>query len=92
VRVRCERTGICSRKTTGHLAHFVARHACNSLDLLGPGKILADNGWQRKFEDPITLPGRTLVTLRNAADYIISLPKEESDMPEWQTAIKVLLL
>lgn len=36
--MRCERTGICSRKTTGLLAHFVARPACNSLDLLGPGK------------------------------------------------------
>ena len=54
---------------------------------------LADNGWLRKFEDPITLPdGRTLVTLRDAADYITSLPKKESDLPDWQAAIEVLLL
>ena len=54
---------------------------------------MADNGWQRKFEDPIPLPdGRTLVTLRDAADYITSLPKKESDLPEWQTAIEVLML
>jgi hypothetical protein len=46
-----------------------------------------------KFEDPISLPsGRTLVTLRDAADYITKLPKKESDLPEWQTAIEVLIL
>jgi hypothetical protein len=27
-----------------------------------------------------------------AADYITSLPKKESDLPEWQTAIEVLML
>jgi hypothetical protein len=54
---------------------------------------MADKGWQRKFEDPIPLPdGRKLVTLRDAADYITSLPKKESDLPEWQTAIEVLML
>jgi hypothetical protein len=36
--------------------------------------------------------GRTLVTLRDAADYITNLPKKESALPEWQTAIEVLLL
>ena len=30
---------------------------------------MGDNGWQRKFEDPIPLPkGRQLVTLKDAAD------------------------
>ena len=48
-------------------------------------------GWSRRFDDPISLPGgRKLVTLRDAADYITSLPKKESDLPEWQTAIEVL--
>jgi hypothetical protein len=28
----------------------------------------------------------------DAADYITSLPKRESDLPEWQTAIEVLML
>ena len=50
-------------------------------------------GWQSKFEDPIPLPdGRNLVTLRDAADYITGLPKKESDLPEWQAAIEVLML
>jgi len=54
---------------------------------------VSERGWQRKFEDPIPLHGgRKLVTLREAADYITSLPKKESDLPEWQTAIEVLLL
>jgi hypothetical protein len=54
---------------------------------------VADKGWQRKFEDPIPLPnGRQLVTLKDAADYMTSLPKKESDLPDWQTAIGVLML
>ena len=54
---------------------------------------MADNGWRRKFEDPISLPGgRKLVTLRDAADYITSLPKKESDLPDWQVAIEALML
>ena len=48
---------------------------------------MADTGWQRTFEDPISLPGgRKLVTLRDAADYITKLLKRESDLPEWQAA------
>ena len=54
---------------------------------------MANNGWQRKFEDPIPLPdGRKLVAFRDAADYVMKLPKEESELPEWQTAIEVLML
>jgi hypothetical protein len=54
---------------------------------------MADNGWQRTFEDPISLPGgRELITLRDAADYITSLPKKETDLPEWQVAIEALML
>ena len=30
--------------------------------------------------------------MHDAADYITSLPKKESDLPEWQTAIEVLML
>ena len=49
--------------------------------------------WSAPFEDPIVLPdGRKLVTLKDAANYITKLPKKESALPEWQTAIEVLLL
>ena len=54
---------------------------------------MADKGWKREFEDPIPLPkGRQLVTLKDAADYIMKLPKKESDLPEWQAAIEALML
>ena len=36
--------------------------------------------------------GRKLLTLKDAADYVTKLPKKESDLPEWQTAIEVLML
>jgi hypothetical protein len=44
-------------------------------------------GWSRQFEDPILLPnGRELVTLKHAADYIMTLPKAEQKHERWQTA------
>nr|WP_072821023.1 hypothetical protein [Bradyrhizobium erythrophlei] len=47
----------------------------------------------RKFEDPITLPnGQTLVTLKDAADYIMKLPKAEQNHEKWQTAVEVLIM
>jgi hypothetical protein len=53
----------------------------------------AKQGWAREFDNPIILPdGRELVTLRDAAIYMTSLPKRVSDLPEWQTAIEVLML
>ena len=49
--------------------------------------------WSTPFDDPIPLPqGRSLVTLKDAAGYITKLPKGESDLPEWQAAIEVLML
>jgi hypothetical protein len=36
--------------------------------------------------------GRKLITLRDAAHYLTSLPKKESDLPEWETAIEALML
>jgi hypothetical protein len=54
---------------------------------------MADKGWQQPFEDPILLPdGRVLHTLRDAADYITALPKEQSDLAQWQVAIEALML
>jgi hypothetical protein len=43
---------------------------------------MADKGWQRELEDPITLPdGRELLTLRDAAEYITALPNAEPMRP-----------
>jgi hypothetical protein len=56
---------------------------------------MADKGWQRKFDDPITLSlldGRTLVTLRDAAQYITKLPRALHESAEWRVAMEVLLL
>ncbi len=54
---------------------------------------MADKGWQREFEDPIPLPdAQTLITLRDAADYITSLPKKKCDLPDSQVAMEALVL
>ena len=53
---------------------------------------MADAGWQRKFEDPIPLPNGKKHTLRAAADPITSLPKKETDLPDWQVAMEALML
>jgi hypothetical protein len=52
----------------------------------------AKQGWQREFEDPIHLPnGRKLITLRDAAQYIIALPKREAKEERWQLAMRCLI-
>jgi hypothetical protein len=49
--------------------------------------------WLASFEDPIPLAdGRQLLTLRDAADYIMGLPKAEHSAPEWQAAMEALIL
>jgi hypothetical protein len=53
---------------------------------------LAKRGWSKPFEDPIELPdGRKLLTLKNAADYIMKLPKAEQKHEKWQTAVEMLI-
>jgi hypothetical protein len=50
-------------------------------------------GWKGPFEDPIPLPrGRQLVTLKDAADYIMKLPKVEQNLAEWQAATEALIM
>ena len=49
--------------------------------------------WDQLFFDPIELPdGRTLRSLRDAGEFIQSLPKATQDRPEWQIAVRALLL
>ncbi len=48
--------------------------------------------WSTPFDDPITLPGGgQLVTLQQAADYIMKLPQEIQQQACWQTAIETLI-
>jgi hypothetical protein len=50
-------------------------------------------GWSRRFDDPIPLPsGRQLVTLKDAAGYIMKLPKAEQNRERWQTAVRELMI
>jgi len=49
--------------------------------------------WSRRFEDPIELPdGRKMLTLKDAADYIMKLSKAEQHLEEWQAATEALLM
>jgi hypothetical protein len=49
--------------------------------------------WNQQFFDPIMVPGRKpLATLRDAAQYIMKLPKAEQQATPWQTAAEVLML
>ena len=49
--------------------------------------------WSRRFDDPIPLPdGRKLLTLKDAASYVITLPKADHNAPEWQAAMEALIL
>jgi hypothetical protein len=49
--------------------------------------------WSRRFDDPIKPPkGKPLVTLKDAARYIMALPKSQQQAPEWQAAGEALLM
>lgn len=49
--------------------------------------------WSKPFEDPIPLPhGRELITLEQAASYLMKLRKAEREAPEWQAATVALIM
>jgi hypothetical protein len=49
--------------------------------------------WSRPFDKPIQLPqGKKLVTLKDAAAYILKLPKSEQQSPEWQAAAEAVMM
>ena len=48
--------------------------------------------WSARFHDPIRPPkGKPLLTLKDAADYIMALPKKVHDAPHWQLAMEQLI-
>jgi hypothetical protein len=49
--------------------------------------------WSSGFDEAIPLPrGLTLVTLKDAGNYMTKLPKAEHEAPEWQAAMEALIL
>jgi hypothetical protein len=45
-----------------------------------------------RFDDPIPTPkGKTLRTLKDAAAYILALPKREAEAEHWQVAMEQLI-
>jgi hypothetical protein len=50
--------------------------------------------WSRPFDDPIVVPpkGKPLVTLKDAAAYILKLPKSAQQSPEWQAAGEAVIM
>jgi hypothetical protein len=49
--------------------------------------------WDQRFDRPVVLPdGKTLRTLEDARQYILTLPQSEQDNTAWQVAIEALLL
>jgi hypothetical protein len=49
--------------------------------------------WSRAFDEPIQPPkGKALVTLRDAASYVMALPGKTRQSDEWQAAIEALLM
>ena len=48
--------------------------------------------WSTPFDEPIALRGgRKLVTLQQAADYIMKLPEPAQQQPHWQIAVENLI-
>jgi hypothetical protein len=59
----------------------LGRHGCIMVD------------WSRAFDDPIQPPkGKKLVTLKDAAAYILALPKSKQQSPEWQAAGEAVII
>jgi hypothetical protein len=49
--------------------------------------------WSRPFDDPIKPPkGRPIVTLKDAAAFILKLPKSAQQSPEWQAAGEAVIM
>jgi hypothetical protein len=48
--------------------------------------------WSTPFDDPIHLHGgRRLVTLQQAADYIMKMPEDVQQQERWQIAVENLI-
>jgi hypothetical protein len=76
-----------------NIAASIGMSGCHLTGNRCNGALVANRGWKRSFDDPIATPkGKTLRTLKDAAAYIMALPKKEADTAEWQAAIESLML
>ena len=51
-----------------------------------------DVPWSTPFDDPIPLPdGRELLTLEDAAGYIVKLSRAQQKLAHWKTATRILI-
>jgi hypothetical protein len=55
--------------------------------------VILEMPWSRAFDVPISLPsGGTITTLKDAALYVVALPKAEKKLDHWQTAAAALMV
>jgi hypothetical protein len=47
--------------------------------------------WSTPFDEPIPVRGGRLVTLQQAADYIMKLPEDVQQQEPWQIAVENLI-
>jgi hypothetical protein len=49
--------------------------------------------WSRRFDDPVVPPkGKPLLTLKDAAAYLLKMPKAKQQSPEWQAATEAVMM
>ena len=48
--------------------------------------------WSRRFDEPIPTKGKLIVTLQDAAQFILKLPKAEQNRPHWQAAAEAVIM
>jgi hypothetical protein len=52
----------------------------------------AAKGWSRCFDESIVPRGKPLITLKDAANYILKLPNSKQLSPEWQAAVEAVIM
>ena len=48
--------------------------------------------WSRRFVDPIPTKSKPIVTLQDAAQFILKLSKAEQSKPHWQAAAEAVIM
>jgi hypothetical protein len=81
--IRFENAGriIAGRHATERLRRRV--HSLDGLSLVP---------WSRRFVDPIPTKGKPIVTLQDAAQFILKLSKAEQSKPHWQAAAEAVIM